>query len=86
MARSVLVNQPMTHYIFKEDQDSYYLFGKRLSETDASQHCELRVARKDGTRIWVQLHAMAAHKPDGSALCRLALSDITKRKPVRRSS
>ncbi len=80
VTRSVLVKQPISHFILKEDQDIYYLHRKRLFETGEPQECELRLVKPDGARFWVHLTATAAQTEDGAPLCRVVLSDITERK------
>ena len=49
MARSALARQFLSQFIFKEDQDLYYLHRKQLFETDAPQTCEFRMLRADAT-------------------------------------
>ena len=49
-------------------------------QTDEAQSCELRMARRDGTRFWVQLVASNVMDADGVAVHRLMLIDITERK------
>ena len=80
MTRSELINQPLTNFVHQQDQDIYYLFCKKILGLDASQHCDLRVVRKDGTVLWVQLHAIVAHDSDRQPVCQLVLNDITERK------
>ena len=78
--RNVLVKQPITNFIFREDQDLYYQHRKRLLETGEPQKCDLRMVRKDGTELWIRLNSITAHDPDGVPVSRLVLSDITERK------
>ncbi|MEI6563813.1 MAG: PAS domain S-box protein [bacterium] len=96
VARSVLVNQPLFRFIFREDQDLYYLNQRRLKEScftssgqaGAAQSYELRMVKLDGTQFWAQLEVSAIPLPvppgspdqDGSLLCRIVLNDITARK------
>jgi PAS domain S-box-containing protein len=78
--RGALVNQPISRFILKEDQDIYYLHRKKLFETGATQECELRLVKPDGAVFWAHLDATVAEAPDGATACRVVLSDITKRK------
>ena len=80
LPRRALIDQLLSGFIVKEDQDVYYLHHKRLMQTDEAQSCELRMARKDGTRFWVQLVASNVMDADGVAVHRLMLIDITERK------
>jgi len=80
MERSALVKRPLTRFILPDDQDIYYLHRKQLFETGAPQVCELRMLKKDGAQIWVQLSATVAQDADGAPQCRVAISNITGRK------
>jgi PAS domain S-box-containing protein len=80
VARGTLARQPFSRFIVKEDADSFYLLHKRLLATGQPQSCDLRLVKSDGTPFWAHLAATAAEDPDGAAVCRIALSDITERK------
>ncbi len=80
VARRDLVQKPLSRYIFKEDQDSYYLNSKLLFEKAAPQSWEMRLLKKDGTVFWARLEAIAAKDDDGAPVCRTVISDITERK------
>jgi PAS domain S-box-containing protein len=80
VARGTLVKQPISRFIFPEDQDSYYRFRKQLFATGAPQACELRMMKKDETAFWANLAATAAQDADGAPVCRVVMSDITTRK------
>jgi len=53
--RGDLIKQPISCFIFKEDQDIYYLHRKQLFETGIPQECELRLVKPDGTHFWALL-------------------------------
>ncbi len=86
--RAVILQQPITRYIHREDQDIYYLHRKRFLETGEPYACDLRMVRKDGTVFWAHLAAVSAQDTQmdldqeaGHAIVsRLVLSDITGRK------
>ncbi len=80
MIRGLLVRQPISRFIFKDDQDIYYLHRKQLFETGEPQECDLRLVKPDGARFWAHLTATAAQAEDGAPVCRCVLSDITERK------
>ena len=80
MARSALVRQFLSQFIFKEDQDLYYLHRKQLFETGAAQTCELRMARPDGSPFWARLEATAAQDAAGTSIGRAVLIDLTAHK------
>jgi PAS domain-containing protein len=50
VAKGALVKQPLTRFILRGDQDSYYLHRKLLFETGAPQVCELRLIKKGGSQ------------------------------------
>jgi PAS domain S-box-containing protein len=77
MARGALVNQPITRFILKGDQD---LHRKQLFETDKPQARELRMLRQDGTPFWTHLNTTTARDANGALVCRVVMSDITERK------
>ena len=77
-----LARQPVTRFIFSEDQDRYYLHRKQLSKTGKPQTGELRMVKKDGSVFWGQLTATTARDADGTPACRIVLSDITEHKQV----
>ena len=80
VARSALVNQPITRFIHKPDQDIYYLHRRRLFGTGEPQVCEIQMVRKDGAPFWMRMEAVTATAPDGTLVSRVALGDITERK------
>ena len=75
-----LVNQPLSRFIRREDQDPYYLWRKRLFAATTPQALELRLASKDGSPLWVLLAATLADGHDSDAAGRVMLTDITGRK------
>jgi PAS domain S-box-containing protein len=78
--RSSAVNQAISQFILKEDQDIYYMYRKRLFETGNSQKCELRMVKKDKTVFWVHLEANIMQDHNGNLVNRVMISDITDRK------
>ena len=83
VVRGALVQRPLSHFIFPEDQDSYYFHRKQLvkiSETKNTVVCELRMVRADGSLFWARLQALPALETDSVPECRIIISDITKQK------
>lgn len=78
--RGELVMQPISHFISREFHDTYYLHRKELFTTGKAQTCELRLVRKDGSRLWAGLQAIAARNTDDMPVCRVVIADITERK------
>ena len=77
--RSALVKQPISHIIFKEDQDIYYRLHNELSALGETQACDLRLVKPGGAFFWAHLTATAAEAEDGAPICRMAFSDISER-------
>ena len=80
ISRGALVRQPLTRFIHRDDEDTYYLCQKSLIESGIPQACELRLVRKDGTGVWTHLAATVARNADGALEVRTALTDIDARK------
>lgn len=78
--RGDLVNQPITRFIFKEDQARYYLHRKQPPATGETKSLELRMTKYDGTVFWANLAAITAKETDGVEVSRVVISDITVRK------
>jgi PAS domain S-box-containing protein len=83
MDRGALVQQPITRFILKEDQDIYHLHRKQLLEAHPSLRrgsvqtptgqvrqplaCELRMVRMDGATFWAQLATVAVQDAAGAS-------------------
>jgi PAS domain S-box len=87
--RAALVKQPITRFIFKEDQDVYYLHRRQLLATGKAHECELRMVKTDGTAFWVRLTATTQDPSTGSGqgtggapVNRVVLSDISEKKQL----
>ena len=53
-----------------------------LAQVGYLQPYELRMVKKDGAQVWVQLAASAAQDVDGAPVCRIVLSDMSEHKRV----
>jgi PAS domain S-box-containing protein len=72
--------QPLGNFIFKDDQDVYYLHRKRLFETLAPQVSELRMMSSKGT-FWAHIEATVVEdRKSGKPVCRMTIHDITEHK------
>ena len=80
LARSLLVKQPLSQFILKEDQVEYYLQRKHLFETGTPQICELRMIKNDGTVFWGHMESVVVPQTEEGPTCRVVLSDISERK------
>jgi PAS domain S-box-containing protein len=79
VARDALIKQPISRFIFKEDQDIYYLFRKQPIR-GGTQACELRMVTIDGTAFWAHLQATVVQDEGNAPVCHLVMTDITERK------
>ncbi len=83
LERSSLIDQPLTSYVFFEDQDIYYRHLTDLAESKMRQICEMRMTRSDGTLVDVQLESMVfpyeSWRPEQY---RTVIIDITERKQM----
>lgn len=82
--RNALIKKPIYHFIYKEDQDVYYLQRRKLFETDIQQSFELRMIKKDDRIFWARLNTTLSHDSEGRPLQLIVLSDITEHKQVLR--
>ncbi len=79
LPRGELVQQPLTRFIFAEDQDTYFKHQKGL-KVRSPHSCELRLVKGSGEAFWVQLEARVGIDAAGAYIARMVLSDITARK------
>ncbi|MBK9441429.1 MAG: PAS domain S-box protein [Comamonadaceae bacterium] len=80
LPRQQLIHQPISHFIFKDDQDIYYLLRRKLLDAGQAPPCELRLEKRGSPAFWVQLAAVLARDDKGMPVLRLVISDITERK------
>ena len=73
--RSELIQQPLSRFILKDDQDTYYRHRQKALETGTLQECELRMAKSDGSPFWARLTTTTAPGADGGRVSRVVLSD-----------
>ncbi len=88
LSPETMTGQLITQYIFKDDQDRFYFYHKKLIETGKPQSCEIRMVKTNSTQFWAQLETTATTTislPGGKhthdkPVCRVVMSDITGRK------
>lgn len=80
LPRAELVRQPLSRYIVKTWQDSYYQCRRQLMETGEAQSCELQLLQRDGTALWARLDVSAINEDQGAPKLRVVVSDISERK------
>ena len=55
LERKLLIKKPFSHFITRDDQDSFYFYRQKLIETKEKQTCELKLVKKDGSEFYAQL-------------------------------
>ena len=80
LERRLLIRQPLTSFIDREDEDIYYFCNKQLLEKRGHHECEVRMLKGDGTQFWARLEAIAAREDGSEPMYRTAIIDITRRK------
>lgn len=80
IVRSALVKLPLSRFIVKAHQDSYYQCRRQLLETGQAQSCELQVLQNDGVMLWVRLIVSAVQDGTEVPALRVILTDISERK------
>ncbi len=79
-SRNELVKRPLTRFIVRADQDTYYRCSQTLLHSGLPQECELQMQQREGPAIWVHLKTCAAHDMRGEAIQRMTWTDISARK------
>ena len=80
--RSRLIKQPFSRFVFKEDQDHFYLNHRQILKSDKPRSYELRMVAPDGKIVWVQIACVAIEDSEGMLKVRIGLTDITDRKLI----
>ena len=80
--RSRLIRQPISQFIFKDDQDRFYLAHRQILKSDQPRSYDLRMVKPDGNFVWVQMACIAIEDTDGKLKVRIVLTDITDRKLI----
>ena len=79
--RDMLVGQPLSHFISREVQDTWYHHQRLLMQTTQAQAFELRMVRQDRSEVWVEVAATTAHDA-GPPVMRVVLFDVSDRKTM----
>jgi PAS domain S-box-containing protein len=82
LARGALPGQRLSGFIFRDDEDAYFLRIRNLLKTGNPQTCELRLTKKDGSVFWARLEAAISADEGGAPGWRVVMMDITERKRV----
>jgi diguanylate cyclase (GGDEF)-like protein/PAS domain S-box-containing protein len=79
--RQRLINKPFSLFVVEGDRDTFRGHLRDTLRKETRQISEIRIRRKDGFVLSVQLQSIAAEGPGGkSTSCRTVVIDITERK------
>lgn len=77
--RGELIGKPFSRYVYREDQENYYMHSLRLFEEGEPRSFELRMKRDDAF-FWADINATVFKDTEGQRACRITVSDISERK------
>ncbi len=80
--RTLLIKQPLSRFILKEDQETYYHHRKLIFENKERQTCELRITPKDGDQLYAQLDSIPKEDSEGNIKILTSITEITLRKQL----
>ncbi len=78
--RDALAKRPISNFVFRDDQDIFYLHHRRLFKTGEPQAWELRMRRPGDELFWARMEATVTEDGAGRRICRVALNDVSERK------
>jgi PAS domain S-box-containing protein len=80
VGKNDLFQQPLSRFVFRDDQDTFYHYRQQLFESHFPQACELRLVKPDGSYFFVKLEGVIVGDSEGQAVqSRMAVSDVTAR-------
>ena len=81
--RQSLIGKPLTRFISKEDQDTFYFHCLQVSEKKGHHTCEVKMLNDDNAPFYARLESIAVRSEDeNTAKLRTAIMDITDRKMI----
>ena len=80
ISRGALIGKKISQFVFKDDQDIYYLYIKQLIKINESRDCQFRLENKDGRVFWAQMVSTASLDANDTIVYRITISDITESK------
>jgi len=80
LARSVLLQQPFSRFILRDDQDAYYLHRQQLDRPGQTHTVELQMLKHGGGNFWARLDSSYFQNDKGQPVCRAVLTDINAMK------
>lgn len=80
VSQEELIKHPFTNLIFREDQDVFYMYGKKFFTSQEKPVCELRMLNKQAEPFWVRLSASSYRNKHKSHVFCLIIADISEHK------
>lgn len=80
VARSTLIQQPLSKLILKADQDIFYLKHKKMIVSGDPQSFDLRLSKNDDTSFWVNVVLTLVNDNEHELELRAVIVDISARK------
>jgi PAS domain S-box-containing protein len=83
VGKNDLLQQPLAHFVFRDDQDAFYHYRKQLFESHMIQVCELRWVKPDGAHFFVRLEGLIVEDSEAQvSQSRLTVSDVSARQHI----
>jgi PAS domain S-box-containing protein len=81
LERNQLIGKLFSHFIEKDNQNTFRIHRRKVFITDSKQTCELKLVRKDSSDLCTILESAAIMGENGHTYrCRTVITDITERK------
>lgn len=77
MERERLLTNAFNRFVYRADQERFYLFWRKAMNSHEKLGTDLRLCRSDRILFYARLEAIAA-KENKQTVCRMAISDITE--------
>ena len=79
--RSQLISKYFSRFVFPDFQDIFYIHCNTVLKTREKKTCELKLIKKDGGQVYVQMNTLPIQTENGKVSeLRATMTDITERK------
>lgn len=79
--KSLIIGKHFSNYINRTDQDAFFLFRRKVFETQCQQTCEIQLVEKNKSLFYALLFGGRVKDPHTSSIqFRMAVTNITERK------
>jgi two-component system, NtrC family, sensor kinase len=78
--RGRLINTALSMYAVAQDQAAFRAHLEQVFRINERQTCELRLQRRNGPDLYVQVDSISAVNGDGTRCCRTSVTDISARR------